>query len=126
MPSRVHPFLQARSPRVCVPLLALVIGACSRAPDARQVLDSIQSWTATARFSAEELRAGATTVRYTAQIRDAGRDALDEVPRQLAGRPIPPDTARQLRAATDSLAAALHRLDAELGAATSDAGRRAR
>jgi hypothetical protein len=89
---------------------------CSRPPDARQALDSLRSWTSTVRFAADELRTGATTAVYSANLRSEARRALADVPRQLADRPVPADTARQIRLATDSLATALRLLDTELAA----------
>ncbi|HEY2067843.1 MAG TPA: hypothetical protein VGG84_17970 [Gemmatimonadaceae bacterium] len=115
MPSRLQ-LRRLRSPTVRALLLMLGAAGCSRAPDARQVLDGVRSWTATVRFAADELRSGATTAAYSAEIRDAARRALAASPRQLGDRPVPADTAEQMRSATDSLATALRLLDAELAA----------
>lgn len=80
------------------------------------MLDSVRSWTSTARFAAEELRSGATTAVYATEIRNLAGQAVTDARRQLAARPIPPHTAREITVATDSLSAAVRLLDAELTA----------
>jgi hypothetical protein len=111
--------LLSRRPRSSLArALLLMLGAagCSRAPDDRQALDGVRSWTATVRFAADAFHSGAATAVYSREIRDAARHALIGTRRQLGDRPIAADTARQIRTATDSLATALRLLEAELAA----------
>lgn len=92
--------------------LLLAAGGCSSAPDPDNALDSMRSWAVTARFTAAELRRGAVTATYTAEIRDVASKALDGTRRQLAQGAFSPEATARLVPAADSLATAVRQLDA--------------
>jgi hypothetical protein len=87
-----------------------VCGACNAGSDLDKELATVRSWTATAHLAVEERRAGATTARYTSQLRDRAAEALDAERRQLANAEHSSDDHTRARPVLDSLAQALRTL----------------
>jgi hypothetical protein len=96
-------------------LLVIVVAAspsCGGPPDLDHELDVARSWTATVHLAGTERRAGATSARYTTQLRDRARDARRDLARSLPTAATGTGDQARARAALDSLDAALAALDA--------------
>jgi hypothetical protein len=106
----------SRKARRALAIVALsapvVLGACGSTPELSKELDTVRSWTATAQLAAAERRAGATNRALTAQLSDAAHEALAEAGATLPNAAGPAAERSSVRAAVDSLAAALRLLDA--------------
>jgi hypothetical protein len=100
--------------RLLRPLLALVptaLAGCGASPDLHKELETVSSWTATARLAVGERRAGATTATYTRQLRDRAAMALDEQRKTLSEAARSPEDRARAAAALDSLALGVRALD---------------
>jgi hypothetical protein len=94
---------------------AALCAACGSGSDLDKQLATVRSWTATAHLAVELRRAGATTARYTSQLRDRAVQALEDEHQQLAKTIQTPDARARLRPPLDSLAQAIRSLDEEVG-----------
>jgi hypothetical protein len=86
-----------------VSVVLLPSAGCGPPPELDSELKTAASWTATATLAAEQRRRGATSARYTAQVRDAALDARIATSATLATLVRTPDERARARAALDSM-----------------------
>src|SRR5437763_10102192 len=98
--------------RVCA-VAALLLTACSPAPDLDKQLDTVSSWTATLQLATAEHREHAISAIYVSQIEDAAREASADARRSLPEEEHDDRDRRRAGAAVDSLDRAIAVLDAE-------------
>ena len=95
--------------------LAIASSACGGADDLDKQLDSAASWSATMRLAAVQHRTGAISTRYSVQLADDAKQALEDLHRSLPNAEHDSSDARRATASLDSLDRAIHALDAETG-----------
>jgi hypothetical protein len=91
----------------------LVLVGCGSSKDLDRQLDTVASWTATARLAAAEHRSGAITTTYARQLDDEARHALADAHRALSSSEHDANETRRAGAALDSLRLAIQLLDTE-------------
>jgi hypothetical protein len=97
-------------------VMLLASAGCGPPPKLESELETAASWTATAELAADERRRGATSARYTAQLRDAALDARTATSATLAQLAHTPDERARARAALDSMDHSRRALEMLVGA----------
>jgi hypothetical protein len=102
--------------RVCLALVALVVGAgCGSPPPLDKELETLGSWAATMQLAKERHGAGAITSTYATQLRDRADEAFQQASTTIGRSARTRADSANAAAALDSLRRAIRQLEAEIG-----------
>jgi hypothetical protein len=105
-----------RTPRTRLALVALLLGlGCGSSPPLDKQLETLSSWTATMQLAKERHGAGAITVTYATQLRDAADEAFKQASATIGGSARTRTDSAYAATALDSLRNAIRQLEAEVG-----------
>ena len=102
--------------RALLAFVALFVSAgCGSPPPLDKQLETLGSWTATMQLAKERHGAGAITVTYATQLRDAADEAFQQASTTIGSSARTRTDSAYAATALDSLRNAIRQLEAEIG-----------